>query len=185
MKMDIILQGAAAEIQQKGADFTMDSLAKRLHVSKRTIYEKFESKHQIIDLIFQAIITDIHEQHMEILTNKQLTSHEKLSQYFAVEPRVYEIIKSEKIRSVQEKLPQVLEHVNAKMEQDWLALEQFLKDSKEKGHLAEEVDIHILMLMLRGIYYEMINNPARYEVIKIRSSLQKAMEMLLHGIVEK
>lgn len=182
--MNIILQGAAAEMEQKGADFTMDSLAKRLHISKRTIYEKYESKNQIINLIFELKMDDLRIQHDEILSNDKLSFQEKLSQYFAVQSRVYPTIPSDKIRAIQDKVPQVLVHINAKIEVEWIRLEEFLRKGQADGNIGAEVDIHILMLMLRGIYSEMINNP-QYSVLEIGNSLQKAMMMLIGGIAVK
>ena len=39
-----ILDAAVAEIELHGSSFRMDDLAKRLNISKRTLYENFHSK---------------------------------------------------------------------------------------------------------------------------------------------
>lgn len=67
---DSILLAAAEEIEQSGPDFTMDNLAKRLKISKRTIYEKYRSKNEIVSGIFQLKIQKLIEMHEEILKTK-------------------------------------------------------------------------------------------------------------------
>lgn len=46
-----ILDAAVAEIELHGSSFRMDDLAKRLNISKRTLYENFHSKNEIIERI--------------------------------------------------------------------------------------------------------------------------------------
>lgn len=46
-----ILEAAVKEIELHGAAFRMDDLAKRLNISKRTLYENFYSKNEIIEKI--------------------------------------------------------------------------------------------------------------------------------------
>jgi len=47
MEKDIrthVLRVALEELNQRGPAFHMDDLARRLHISKRTLYENFSSK---------------------------------------------------------------------------------------------------------------------------------------------
>lgn len=44
-----ILAEALREIDQHGAEFHMDDLARQLRISKRTLYEYFSSKQEIVE----------------------------------------------------------------------------------------------------------------------------------------
>ena len=46
-----ILAAAAIMIEGQGISFRMDDLAKVLSISKRTLYEQFRSKYEIVETI--------------------------------------------------------------------------------------------------------------------------------------
>lgn len=46
-----ILAAAAIMIEEQGISFRMDDLAKALTISKRTLYEQFRSKYEIVETI--------------------------------------------------------------------------------------------------------------------------------------
>ena len=58
-----ILAEALREIDQHGAEFHMDDLARQLRISKRTLYEYFSSKQEIVEqansFIFRIRFTNI------------------------------------------------------------------------------------------------------------------------------
>ena len=59
MEKDIrahVLRVALEELNQCGPAFHMDDLARRLHISKRTLYENFSSKQEIVKNAILSII---------------------------------------------------------------------------------------------------------------------------------
>lgn len=48
---DRIMKAFIEEIREKGMKFSMDDLARRLGISKRTLYEHFSSKVEILETI--------------------------------------------------------------------------------------------------------------------------------------
>ena len=67
-----IMTAALAEMDEHGVRFTMNNLAARLAISKRTLYEHFESKEVLVEAIVDAIITDLQVQRLEIVNNPGL-----------------------------------------------------------------------------------------------------------------
>lgn len=49
-----ILDAAVAEIELHGSSFRMDDLAKRLNISKRTLYENFHSKNESLSVFYST-----------------------------------------------------------------------------------------------------------------------------------
>lgn len=60
MKQRIVTE-TSQQIQTKGFTFTISDLAKQLAVSKRTIYEHFSSKDEIVDEVIRHVIESIQE----------------------------------------------------------------------------------------------------------------------------
>ena len=69
-------------IEEQGISFRMDDLAKALTISKRTLYEQFRSKHEIVETILVHGAEDFYRQHENIVNNKSLTVEEVLNRYF-------------------------------------------------------------------------------------------------------
>lgn len=73
-----ILDAAVAEIELHGSSFRMDDLAKRLNISKRTLYENFHSKNEIIERILFDKSQDFYNLHKQILEDDSLDVVTKL-----------------------------------------------------------------------------------------------------------
>ena len=67
---DTILAAAIEEVTLRGLRFTMQDLATRLRVSKRSIYENFSSKEELVSYMVDAILTDMSTQEQAILEAK-------------------------------------------------------------------------------------------------------------------
>lgn len=85
---DRILLAAIEEINYHGVRFTMSDLAKRLSVSKTSLYEHFSSKSELIHSILMAGIEDVQQQEQAIYTNAALTLAEKIAAVLKVAPAV-------------------------------------------------------------------------------------------------
>lgn len=179
--MDPILEGAAKAIEQKGADFTMDYLAKSIRISKRTIYEKYNSKEEIISLIFEARMKDIAEQHRQVLDNPNLPLEDKLRAYFAVRSRVFNTFSSWQIRSVFEKVPTVIHDIRKIINDDWKMLRDFLEEEKRKGSIKEDTDLDVFFLIFRSLSLHVMSN-SDYSLEELREIMRKSLTMLMKGI---
>ena len=62
-----ILAEALREINRHGSDFHMDDLARNLRISKRTLYENFSSKQEIIEQAITDFTDKIYAYHQRII----------------------------------------------------------------------------------------------------------------------
>jgi AcrR family transcriptional regulator len=83
---DRILMAAIEEINYHGVRFTMNDLAKRLSVSKTSIYEHFSSKSELIHSILISVTQDIQQQEQAVCNNTALTFAEKIAAILKVAP---------------------------------------------------------------------------------------------------
>lgn len=73
MEKDIrahVLRVALEELNQCGPAFHMDDLARRLHISKRTLYENFSSKQEIVKNAILSVMDDLYTHHVSLLRMK-------------------------------------------------------------------------------------------------------------------
>ncbi|MCT4633643.1 MAG: TetR/AcrR family transcriptional regulator [Firmicutes bacterium] len=75
---DKILDAVVDLINMKGVKFTMDDIARSLSISKRTIYENFSSKEEIIDQLVDKLCDRIRKREIEILRDPDMSVDEKL-----------------------------------------------------------------------------------------------------------
>ena len=83
-----IMMAALEEMNIRGVKFTMSDLAKRLSVSKTSLYEHFSSKNELIHNILVAASQDIQSQREAIYNNSELSFAEKISSLLKVVPTV-------------------------------------------------------------------------------------------------
>ena len=176
-----ILEAATEEIKVHGANFRMDDLAKRLTISKRTLYENFSSKQEIIETIVAHMVEDFHNAHERILNDVSLSTEEKLMAYFSCRSAIFASLTGVHHRELFNKMPNLLEFCHKQCEGDWLTLKEFLLGEQKKGVIAD-VDIDTVILMLRGlaniILYDSSRNPDEcYEY------MPKGLEIILRGIL--
>ncbi|SMC32606.1 TetR/AcrR family transcriptional regulator [Sporomusa malonica] len=84
-----ILMAAADEMKSRGVKFTMSDLARRLSLSKTSLYEHFASKNELVHNILATAIQDFREQEQEIYGNDELSIADKIQALIKIAPRVF------------------------------------------------------------------------------------------------
>ncbi|MEN6414580.1 MAG: TetR/AcrR family transcriptional regulator [Veillonellales bacterium] len=84
-----ILMAAADEMKTRGVKFTMSNLARRLSLSKTSLYEHFSSKNELVHDILATAIHDVEEQADKIYNNPGLSPAEKFQALLKVSPQVF------------------------------------------------------------------------------------------------
>ncbi|SHJ80803.1 TetR/AcrR family transcriptional regulator [Propionispora hippei] len=92
-----ILLAAFEEMNLRGIKFTMSDLARRLNVSKTSLYDHFASKNELIHHILITVIQDIEKQEEAIYHNSELTFAEKISGLLKVAPTVFGPINNDRL----------------------------------------------------------------------------------------
>ena len=179
-----ILAAAAIMIEEKGISFRMDDLAKALTISKRTLYEQFRSKHEIVETILVHGAEEFYRQHENIVKNKSLTVEEVLDRYFKVRSNMYAAFNGESFIEIFLAIPQLQETLKTLFKKDWNLLKHYLIDQQEQGTIAQDVDIDIIIMMLqeavRNIVFE---SSSHYE--DVYKYMPKIISVILQGIINK
>lgn len=82
MKERIILESIES-LRQEGLRFSVDTLAERLNISKKTIYKYFPNKEALAFALYQRYYADIKAQAEKLMAENSFFAHSKLlSLYF-------------------------------------------------------------------------------------------------------
>lgn len=99
-----IMMAAAQEMNERGVKFTVDAVAARLGCSKKTLYQYYRSKEELIAAMVQAAMDDEEAQEKAILES-ELDYPEKLAMYLNVTPQIFGRINDWVIDDIRRYLP--------------------------------------------------------------------------------
>ena len=179
-----ILAAAAIMIEERGISFRMDDLAKALTISKRTLYEQFHSKHEIVETILVHGAEEFYRQHENIVKNKSLTLEEVLDQYFKVRSNLYAAFNGESFIEIFLAIPQLQETLKTLFKKDWDLLKDYLVRQQEQGTTAQDVDIDIIIMMLQGAVRNIVFESSSHHE-DVYKYMPKIISVILQGIINK
>ena len=171
-------------IEERGISFRMDDLAKSLAISKRTLYEQFHSKHEIVETILVHGVEEFYRQHENIVKNKSLTLEEVLDQYFKVRSNLYAAFNGESFREIFLAIPQLQETLKTLFKKDWDLLKDYLVRQQEQGYIAQHVDIDIIIMMLQGAVRNIVFESSSHHE-DVYTYMPKVISVILQGITSK
>ncbi len=162
------MNAALSEIQQQGLKFTMSDLARRLGVSKRTLYETFPSKDAIISEILRLVLKDFQTQRQQIMDDDSLPLIDKIKRILTLQQTTFPLLGQKDARIVSD--------IKRHMPELWQETEHCFDDM---WRLVEE----LLSLGMTSGYFRPLNLPALRKLLK--SSLSEMVDhefLLLHNL---
>ena len=179
-----IMAAAVAEMNERGIKFTMGDLARRLGVSKRCIYEYFNSKEELISSIFTLVLRDVHEQRIEILADQNLTFQQRLKKALIVQSRVvFCPLEGRIYNEIRRLLPDVWKKIDQCMNQDWRMLEEFLDAGVQAGQF-RPVYIPIIEKMIKGTFREITDyHFLAHHDVSLSQAYEYMVDILINGLI--
>ena len=131
---DIIIHAAMEEIRMRGLRFTMQDLATRLKVSKRSLYENFSSKENLIDEMVDIILSDMTEEEHAIFA-RDIPIPEKVEALLTIHPYDAEMFNTNVYEDLKRMYPQQWQKIeNSRLERQ-RHVEVLLTQGIEEGTL--------------------------------------------------
>ena len=177
-----IIAEALHEINRRGADFHMDDLARNLRISKRTLYEHFSSKQEIIEKSLLSLMDDIREQHRALLANEALTTEEKIINFFNVKTHYLSVLSVRKAGELLRKMPEVSEVLKEQRQMDWDLLDTLFAQAQQED-LFKEVDTSLVIHMLHSASDDILEyfDESEHEY-SYSEYMEKCIRVILYGI---
>ena len=178
-----IINAAIDEFGVKGLKFTMDDVAKRLYMSKKTLYTVFKDKEEMLLAVADYCFADIKRAEQEVLNNQDLDVVEKIRQIMVVMPDRYQNIGLNNLYQLKDKYPGVYKRVENYLETDWDATISLLQKGMEEGKIRKAsipvikgmVESTIAHFMSSGV---LVDNGLSYE-----EGLNEMIDIIMKGLV--
>ena len=151
-----IMSAAVAEMDEHGVRFTMSDLAARLAISKRTLYEHFESKEVLISSIVDAVISDLRVQRCDIVNNPDLDLREKLVRMLTVRSTAFSEVSDRVKMELGQQYPGLWEKAHKSQEEQWNVIDDVIKEGIEAGCF-RPIFVPVLRRVLQGAVREIVD----------------------------
>ncbi len=179
-----IINSFIEETRNNGIKFTMDDLARRLGISKRTLYEHFSSKVDILDSIIDVTLAEFGGQTPRILNDPSLTLLEKIRQAIVVIPTCNEFYDLRILEQLKRSYPSQWERVDRELHQ-WDELKELLEEGMRAG-VIKNMHIDVLMkLIIDACNTTLDRQFFLAHSISVTEALESIVDVLLMGMVEK
>jgi len=114
---DKLYEATFALYQENGVKFTMDELANRLGISKKTLYELVRSKEELVERAVAFYFDAVEREQRAIREDGTLTALEKTERLLCVVPQMP--FRDYRIRELRRSFPQAFQQVTAWLETGW------------------------------------------------------------------
>ncbi|HWR42031.1 TetR/AcrR family transcriptional regulator [Sporomusa sp.] len=129
-----ILFAAAQEMNERGIKFTIDSVAARLGISKKTIYQYYPSKDVLISSIIDAALADVEQQRFQAMhNNADFVS--KLTTIVTLEPKLFGKINYWVLDDIKRSRPDEWERITRFRQAKTHVIARILEEGIASGHV--------------------------------------------------
>lgn len=177
-----IMDATILEFNENGVKFTMDDVAHRLNISKKTIYTVFQDKETLLLEAVDYCFGIIKESEQEILRQEDISVLDRLKRVLIVLPERYEHLDFRKIYMMRERYPKIYEKIAMRIESGWDSTIELLEDGIKQG-LIKDISIPVLKLMVEASIEQFISRKTLIDRnIPYEEALEQMIEILMEGI---
>lgn len=177
-----IIEATIDEFNDKSLKFTMDDLARRLEMSKKTIYTIFPDKETLFFETVEYCFAAIKVSEQEILDDDALDIVEKIKRILIVLPNRYKHIDWRQVYVVKEKYPRIYKKIEQRIETGWDTTIALLEEGIKLGRI-KQISIPVLKLIVEGAIQSFLGSTDLIECgIAYDEALDKMMDILMEGI---
>jgi AcrR family transcriptional regulator len=178
--LDRIFEGCIEEFKESGVKFTMDSLARRIGISKRTLYETVPSKNDVIEMVIDRTFADVKNQQKDIFSDTSLGTTQRLKKLFNVVPAYANVLDYRRINEIKVSYPHLYKKVQERLESDWEPTIALLEQAMEEG-VIRKTNVVIVKLLLCEVFEQLINGET---LIRNNISYENAMSEMISIIFD-
>ena len=180
---ETILQGSLELFRDRGIQFTMDDLSKRLGISKKTIYTVFRSKEELALAACSRIFDRIKAEETAVMADDTLTTAEKIRAVLNVMPEGYQSLDFTRLDVLEERYPAVLREVTRRLETGWENTLALLEQGMAEG-VIRPVRIPVIKAMYKASLEHFFRRNLLSEAgIRYQDALAEVVSILMDGIL--
>lgn len=177
-----IMEVAIEEFNEKGLKFTMDDIATRLSMSKKTLYRAFADKNELFIGMVDFYFAAVKESERKILDDDEMPILEKIRRVLIVQPEKFSRIDLRQLLSLKEKYPETYQMVAKRIEGDWEPTIRLIEKGMEAG-VIRKISIPVLKGIVEGTMEHFLTGDMLIkENITYPEALEKMMDIVMVGI---
>ncbi|URJ43877.1 TetR/AcrR family transcriptional regulator [Paenibacillus polymyxa] len=179
-----ILEAFVEEVHENGLKFTMDDLAKRLAISKRTLYENFSSKTLILETLIERTNDDMIRKTEQIIENNELSLLDKIKQSIRVMPLYYKFYDLRILDQMKKYYPEQWKRVHADLN-DWSPIRTLIQEGIREGIIVNKNEALIMKLIIESVNLTLDQRFFLDNSVTVEEATYSIVDILLFGLVEK
>ncbi len=152
----ILIKTVLDLFEAEGSGFTMDQVAKKMKISKKTIYKEYGNKEDLLMLIVEAIFKGIEDKLLAIGENTEYNSLEKLVKVTCAFPDVKDIDYHKAIM-MKSDFTRPYERFIHYIEDNWSFTHELFDKCIEEGYL-QKFDFQVFRLIILGITKQVLDS---------------------------
>lgn len=177
-----IIKAVILEFNEKGRNLTMDEIAEKAGVSKKTLYNQFEDKHNLMTCVMNYVFDYNDANEDAILDNDELDILEKIRKSIIKVSEVYRMIDYKKIMNVREKHLELFIGIDMKIEREWDKIFDLIQKGMYQGRI-RRIPIAVLRSMIEGSVEQFISTIGfDDEYISYEEAVDNMINVMINGI---
>ena len=138
-----IVTSFITEFNDHGVNLNLDNVAKRIHISKKTIYRYFDSKSDIYIYVLKTTREYILQKQKEILEADNISLLEKLTRILTIKTPFEDYIDFSHIHELRTAEPEVYEEIRVGYSDQWEYFICLIEEGKAKGIIRPSVNARL------------------------------------------
>lgn len=175
-----ILSGTIEVFNENGLKFTMDDIAARLGMSKKTIYTVFDGKEELFICMVDYLFDSISESKQAVLNDQSLDTLGKIRKILCVMPEGYRSIKFRKLYELREKYPEIYKRVEQRLETGWEGTIELIEQGISEG-VIKPVSVPLVKMMMEAALEQFFQ---RDFLIRNKMTYAQALEQIVNVLVD-
>ena len=180
-----ILDSTAEIFSRSGLNFTMQDVAKEMHISKKTIYTAFPSKEELLNAMLDRGFELIHRAKEAILSS-DMPPAEKLRKVMIALPDEFASLDYRQMDHLEEKYPMTAARLAYHLESNWEPVDRLIRQGMEEGWLRKDLDLPILKISFSATLRSFLfSSGLEQNQIPYTQALDRFMDLLMAGMLAR
>lgn len=184
VQQEIVLMAQTILNQQGLASLTMNTLAVRLSMSKRTLYQNFGSKEKLIGAVIDGRLAEINRLERAVYQKPYPIILEQLRQLFRLYCQSLQPLHKVPLEDVKRYYPKQWTKTDEFRQAKWQRIADLLHKEINRGTI-RPVQPDILELLLRRSLQELLRAPPLRGERQLSDAIDRLINILLTGIIKR
>ncbi|MFL0364037.1 TetR/AcrR family transcriptional regulator [Pseudobacillus sp. 179-B 2D1 NHS] len=165
--------------------FPLINLARRLGVSKKTLYKYFDSKADMLNAVIDYTFANMDEKANTIIKNEELSIIEKIKGVMAVLPDHYEFIDVNILEQMKRYYPEQWIKMDTLLKSDWELLRDLIEQAIEENAVINANISLVMKVVIDSLNTTLDQNFFFEHRMTVNEALSEIANILIYGLATR